>query len=219
MRFGTFRVAVDGAEASALTITGRWSGDPPKKYPDGRRAGHDAQLERLLTDFANWKNDADEIVRFTTQYGPLTIPATAEGDEFSFDVRDWQRCQSDFRIEWERSGDWGEDAERDLSLSVEPKEGDEFDRKPDGLVYRVDTLHRMLRLQLLATPSNRLKKCLRPGCTAPYFIARHLGQRYCTPDCSRWAQRQLKRRWWDQKGRALRQQQHSRRTRPRTRRK
>ena len=43
--------------------------------------------------------------------------------------------------------------------------------------------------------------CSNPDCVTPYFIASRRGQKYCTAECSKPAQREFKRKWWAEKGR------------------
>ncbi len=52
--------------------------------------------------------------------------------------------------------------------------------------------------------AKRLRKCARPDCPNPYFVARHGKQTYCSDLCAAWKQRQLKRDWWRRKGSVLR---------------
>lgn len=43
---------------------------------------------------------------------------------------------------------------------------------------------------------NRARHCLNPDCPAPYFIVSKKGQRYCSEECAKPAQREAKRKWW-----------------------
>jgi len=42
----------------------------------------------------------------------------------------------------------------------------------------------------------RALHCPNPDCPAPYFFASKKGQKYCSPECAKPAQRESKRRWW-----------------------
>lgn len=56
-------------------------------------------------------------------------------------------------------------------------------------------------LYLLLQDSARAKICANPDCPAPYFLARKLIQRYCSPECLKPFQKQWKLRWWNEVGR------------------
>jgi hypothetical protein len=49
-----------------------------------------------------------------------------------------------------------------------------------------------------------LTYCDNPDCVAPYFIAKRRGQDYCSKPCAQVAQRESKRRWWQEKGKQRR---------------
>lgn len=44
----------------------------------------------------------------------------------------------------------------------------------------------------------RALHCPNPECPAPYFFATKKGQKYCSPECAKPAQREAKRKWWDE---------------------
>jgi hypothetical protein len=48
--------------------------------------------------------------------------------------------------------------------------------------------------------ADRMRYCGNPFCVAPYFFARRRSQRYCSDSCAEPAQREYKRRWWDEYG-------------------
>ena len=48
--------------------------------------------------------------------------------------------------------------------------------------------------------ADRARYCANPSCVAPYFFARRRNQRYCSDACAAPAQREYKRRWWDEHG-------------------
>jgi hypothetical protein len=77
--------------------------------------------------------------------------------------------------------------------------------------FRVDQLATFLQIELAACDRRRLRKCLAEDCEAPYFVARHLRQRYCSDPCAIWAQRQWKKNWWKEKGAEWRKE-HPRRS-------
>lgn len=146
----------------------------------------------LLEDFVNWSSNADEVVRFTQMYGPLDSEANG-GEEFSFSVEHWKRVQSHFRSLWEGR------ARRSVSttLSGSPYQ---ISIQNERLMFHAKTLEAYLFMELATAPAMRLRKCLRPECPHPYFVARHLNQQYCSSPCAEWAQAQWKKHWWEDKG-------------------
>ena len=50
------------------------------------------------------------------------------------------------------------------------------------------------------------KVCARPGCVAPYFVARRITQQYCSTDCSEAMQDQYRLNWWRAHGNEWRRQ-------------
>ena len=50
-----------------------------------------------------------------------------------------------------------------------------------------------------------LAYCRNPECPHRFFIARRVGQPYCSHPCARPAQRETKRRWWNEVGKARRE--------------
>lgn len=78
----------------------------------------------------------------------------------------------------------------------------------DGLlVYNTANLFRLMVLEMLAVPRERLKTCARPDCPHRFFVARHLKQNYCSEPCSAWGQRHWKQKWWEEHGTEWRRQQ------------
>ena len=43
---------------------------------------------------------------------------------------------------------------------------------------------------------DRALQCPNPECPAPYFFGKEKGQRYCSPDCAQYGQRESKKKWW-----------------------
>lgn len=76
-------------------------------------------------------------------------------------------------------------------------------------MFLAKTLEAYLLLELATPPSERLRKCLRPDCPNPYFVARHMKQQYCSPSCAEWAQGRWRKEWWDQKGKMWLQDRRS----------
>lgn len=47
---------------------------------------------------------------------------------------------------------------------------------------------------------DRMRYCPNPECPAPYFIAIRRSQKYCSDACALPAQREFKRKWWQEHG-------------------
>jgi hypothetical protein len=50
--------------------------------------------------------------------------------------------------------------------------------------------------------------CANRDCSTPYFIASRRGQKYCSDACALPAQREFKRRWWNENGNAWRRERN-----------
>jgi len=158
----------------------------------------------LCSEFANWSADPEEVLRFTRRYGALRAPLEP-GAEYTFLVRHWVEDQKRIRSAWGmteyvfRKFDlhrWGELGEERISV----EEGEAFVFRFGRLEYKTQSLFRLLLMELLSTPKERLQLCLRSGCVTPHFVARHLRQKYCSDLCAQSAQRDSKRKWWEQHG-------------------
>ena len=169
---------VEGVGQQDGGITGRWSMKPTRRYSDA-----EAKVAQL---FANWGWEAHEIIRFTKRFGPLS-GSPGPGHEFRFTVESWRTNQSEFRKFWHhvRDGRMGQ---------YEPIEGSTVEIRKRWLDFRCGDLWTFMSLELLAAPE-KVRICLRPECTHPYFIANHGKERYCSPACANWSQAQLKRNW------------------------
>jgi hypothetical protein len=150
---------------------------------------------RLIEDFANWSDTPEEIVRFTRMYGPLDSDAV-EGNDFEFSVAGWRGTQQRFRLMWEsRSG------KTNLSTTFGGLELPyDVNFRAGKLTFFAKRLEGFLLLELITASAEHLRKCERPGCETPYFVARHLKQVYCSPRCAAWAQSQWKEKWWKDRG-------------------
>jgi hypothetical protein len=158
----------------------------------------------LCAIFANWPNHPEGVLRFTRYYGALRAPLTP-GATFSFRIRDWHEDQSRIRSAWDMiryiSEKFGLADHGDFQQETIPVEkGEELIQRPGKLEYKAQSLFRLLWLEFASIPLERLRKCVRPRCQTPYFVAMHLGQRYCSDTCSRWAQREWKKAWWNSRG-------------------
>jgi hypothetical protein len=155
------------------------------------------ELAKLAEEFANFPDSAGKIVQFTKKYAPLRVEFEVS-EAFRFKLDNWRKDQAIFRRMWERH---------------HKKGVGEFDRsgKEEGLAYiggslcyTTGNLWGLLSLALLARPRDLLRKCKRPDCPNPYYVAHHRGQAYCSDLCGHWAQRKWKRKWWNEVGKNAR---------------
>lgn len=167
-------------------VLGRWSKQLSTFFGSKNRL--------LVEDFVNWSTAPDEIARFARMYGPLDCEAV-EGKDFRFSVQGWRGTQQLLRQWWEaRSG------RANLSTTLGGELPYQLVFRSGSLLFWANTLEGYLRLELFTAPAERFRKCKRPGCEAPYFVARHLKQTYCSEGCAKWAQSQWKQKWWDERG-------------------
>jgi len=188
---GTESVRVQGEH-----VLGRW-GQQLKNFT-GLRG------RVLVEDFLNVLDDPDEIARFTKIYAPLDSEPS-EGAEFRFSLQHWQALRSKFRALWEgRAG-------RSVSTTFS---GSSYDVsvRDRSIVFHAKTLEGFMLIELATTDAKRLRKCVRPDCQNPYFIARHLKQQYCSTSCAEWAQVRWKKKWWEDKGAVWLEKQRKRRS-------
>jgi len=195
LRFYTL-AGVSGAQLQGDTVT------IVQKNPLPEFRG--AQNGTFCSEFANWANDAEGVLRFTRRYGALNAPLVS-GAEYSFLIGEWQREQLRIRSAWDmtqyifkefrlhRHGDPQQEV-------VRVEEGEEFVRRSGTLEYKTRSLYRLIWMQLVSFPQERLLICCRPDCSTRYFIATHLRQKYCSDLCAHWAQRGWKREWWKKHG-------------------
>jgi hypothetical protein len=156
--------------------------------------------KRLVEDFANWSSEPNEILRFTRKYGPLASICRHE-KRFSFTLGQWRSEQRGLQSMWEGLSP---QPQKYLGVSVSEKNSGVWSFWDQQLTYRAANLGEFLYLDLFSCPVERLRKCLRPDCPNPYFIARHLKQKYCRESCANWAQTVWKKQWWQKNGKKWR---------------
>lgn len=185
-RFCTL-AGVEGVHIEGEWIVGQWKASLTQIY--GKETG------TVLQDFLNSSTSPESILRFTKQYGPLDRGAKPSV-EFKFQLSEWRKVQQSMRSLWKSRS-------KVAGWEMSPDDGNlAYDNRQ--LVYRARNLLVFLGVDLVTLPVERMKVCGRPDCPAPFFITRHLRQRFCSEECSGWAQRQMKRRWWAKKGRTWR---------------
>ena len=168
-------------------IVGKWKSEPLVFY--GLRGGR-----LLIEDFLNWPSDDAGILRFIRKYGPL-YDSPLVADSFGVNIVLWSRWKKSIRGEWEGL--------------MEAPHTFEFETAVNNAVLsyvnrrfelRVDCLRAFLELELASCDRKRLRKCEAPECSTPYFVARHLRQKYCSDKCAEWAQKSWKKKWWEEHG-------------------
>ncbi len=175
-----------------VDVVGQWKGKVMRFTPP---AGVWA------AEFANWGRDAKSVQHFTQRFGPL-LKRPNPGKEFRFPLFEWIGSQEHFRTMWDAMMRHGAKAAKHLDSAVRHR----LIFKHGWLNYETELVWYFLTLDLHSCPHERLRKCLRPDCATPYFIAAHLGQRYCNEICAQWAQRKWKLEWWNRnKGKGRKQ--------------
>jgi hypothetical protein len=182
-------IGTEGVRLEGMRVFGRWQSELSPWW------GNWGRNRVLLQDFVNWPDSPKEIVHFTKSYGPLDSDGV-EGKDFSFSVQGWQSTQKRFRLMWEsRSG------KANVSTTIGGLELPyDLNFHEGKLTFFAKRLEGFLLLELITAPAERLRKCARPGCENPYFVARHLKQTYCSSVCATWAQAEWKKNWWGEKG-------------------
>lgn len=189
-------VGTEGVGVVGEKVIGRWGSQLTDFYgPRGRL---------LVEDFVNWPSDPKQIVRFTALYAPLSwhrevsFQKAQPGRPFQFELDDWRHSQKFFKTVWEAAV-LNDPPVR--SVNILP-ENDVITMRDGKLVYVAGMLRTFLAMELFKLSPERLRKCPRPGCETPYFVARHLRQQYCSPACAEWAQAQWKKQWWEEEGKS-----------------
>lgn len=182
-----------------MGLGGRWYGAPAYEAIGSRRLRKVLLPPDLLERVANYPNDEDAIEGFTKRYGPLSVCANS-GGRFTFSFDDWRRHQATIREDWVgMSKAWTRfDLIRWEPIGVEP--GEDFIFEDGELSFKANTLSRYLRFELQSIGTERVRLCARPQCVNPYFIAGHLGRRYCSQDCLDLVQKAKKLEWWNKTG-------------------
>lgn len=197
MRFYTL-AGVDEAsvhfEAPDLIDGQCWKWLPRRFYLTGIQ-----EIKKLAEEFANCRSDPKAVVRFTKKYGPLRF-SVSPNKKFRFRISAWLAAQREFRAMWKKRR-----GVRFVPVdTLRAKAGESFSISPRYFEYQTTSLYRLLFLVVLTFADGRLERCSRPDCPTPHFIATHLRQRYCSKPCFDWKQKELKKAWWNAKGKRLR---------------
>jgi hypothetical protein len=141
----------------------------------------------LAQQFANCPPDPSSILRFTERFGPLTESPSDGFGGFRFSLQEWTVSQRNIRKSWKflmQQGPGEFFPEENILLEFRHKE----------LVLQCRNLKTFMNLEL-SSCADKLRICEREGCKHPYFVPQHGKERYCSTDCSNWAQSQWKKRW------------------------
>jgi hypothetical protein len=177
--------------------------------------------QRFLTELVNLRDDPVAEKRFEERFRPM-LPVRGwepgrvalvkgrrgahEGFEQNAPLQEHRwRLREKLRLVWNQSDArtrrWRIERLKHEALT-------QLDRRflaPDAFNLTLPSLTPFERvLEHLGRCADRLRICGNEECPAPYFIARRRSQKYCSDDCSAPSQRELKRRWWDEHGSALR---------------
>lgn len=189
-------IGTEGVHVEDDVVVGRWQQSLIDFYAP--------KVGLLAEEFMNWGDEPAEIARFVRLYAPLllkqwehpnrTLISPRAGEEFRFPLAVWREAKAGFRLTWEIiSG-----GRADFHATFQ---GDVLVAEEGQLIYKALNLYNFMQLELALCPQERLRKCRRPGCHSPYFLAGHLRQRYCSTVCAEWAQSQSKKNWWELRGR------------------
>jgi hypothetical protein len=154
--------------------------------------------------FANWPTDKSKIFEFTKRYGPLTESPSDGSSGFRFSLEEWKVSQRHIRNSWKSLMSQGADVffpEENILLEFGPKQ----------LVLQCSNLKTFMYLEM-SSCADKLRFCEREGCTHPYFVPHHGKERYCSTDCSNWAQSQWKKRWHEEQRKKKDSKQKGKRT-------
>jgi len=181
--------ALVGTEAEIddrRVIIGKWK-SPPKVFSGSR--GH-----LLIEDFLNWRSDDASVLRFIRRYGPLYLSPTSD-ESFAVNIVHWSAWKRSVRRLWEglMEDPHSFELEETMNNAVLSYVNRRFEFRPDWLIT-------FMELELASCDRKRLRKCAAPDCDSPYFVARHLRQKYCSDKCAQWAQKTWKKKWWEEHG-------------------
>ena len=188
-------VDTDSVQIVRGHVVGRWLGD-------GGRILDERAIRSALEHFINSPLDRKAIVGFTRRFGPLFAAYEPRGADFRerHSTAEWEKVQSSLQRIWRHLH--ATNIDRNISirgkahfLLTEGRRGIGFGEWSDAL-----------RACLVATPRDLLAECGNPDCDSPLFIRLRPQQDYCSPGCSKWAQRQWKIKWWNEHGREWRKQ-------------
>lgn len=166
------------------------------------------KLQTFLYELANFRDDAKSVERFLLKFRsmvpPVMLKAWPGRQQWTEDqtFRNWL-----FEIQWLVREAWREPDWRNRFYAVfwlltyiskplatlRPRGGSRTPI-PSASAFEDGLLAFLLRDFSLA------KFCANPICPAPYFFAKKVRQKYCSDACSRPAQLEAKKRYWETTG-------------------
>jgi len=172
--------------------------------------------------FLNSPSDAESILRFTRQFGPLSYPLEKDPSKdrsFEFRLDDWRREQKRLTAWWDMFAGLASTPNATVIaptvIEVIPRDQFQIDRT--GLTFLCANLKHYMSLEIAALPAERLRRCLGIGCPRRFF-ARDLREKYCSDRCSATERRRAKLRYWDKNKQELLAERKQRRLRKSSRR-
>jgi len=189
----TLASEVQDVEIEGKQIVGRWGKELWHRVSPSRRT--------LVEQFVNSPNDPQGILRFTRKYGPLSKPHTNK--PFRQPVQQWRSHQAWLRRNWTITP---------LGFKVGMKDGEMLGITPEKLSLTVESLERFLEFEIWFSPIARRRRCKRPRCETPYFIASNPKQLFCDEKCAEWGQHQHKQKWWAEHGEQWRKRRTTKQT-------
>jgi hypothetical protein len=179
-----------------------------------------AKSEKLLSEIANCRGDDPACRRFFALYPELfdSIPDDEQRVAFVIWVRDLLQRAWDASEHWHREwfiqeieAQYHTGRESSLLDKIGPSRAEEIQTMTG---YTVDKGEVYFHLRTVEPPekpvplvaimyhfrmnTHRLRHCPNPLCTTPYFFATKKGQKFCSAPCALPAQREAKRRWWNE---------------------
>lgn len=195
LRFRTRSYTDKTVSAKGNTIVVKCGKGHPKFYSveiDEGRLEIGGWDRKILEEFANCPPERDAIMNFTKEYGPLCAVPDKKGD-IRFTLAEWRDLQNKYKQIWNELIPKRKVKFPNAQLPTH------FDEKFvwwfSELTYQVADLYRLLLLELYSISRQRVRKCKHANCTQPYFIAEHLGRKYCLK-CREVARRETKRKSW-----------------------
>jgi hypothetical protein len=189
----TLAAEVKDVEIEGKQIVGRWGKELWHRVSPSRRT--------LAEQFVNSPNDPQGILQFTRKYGPLSKPHANK--DFRQSVQQWRSHQAWLRGHWTITP---------LGFKVGMKDGEMLGITPEKLSLTVESLERFVEFEIWLSPIARRRRCKRPHCETPYFIASNPKQLFCDEKCAEWGQQQHKQKWWAEHGEQWRKRRKTKET-------
>jgi hypothetical protein len=169
---------------------------------------HHADGKMNMRPVPELKLDKKALERFVIQYGILFTTPDADEGSYKGPVIEFEWAQQALREAWSLADD---SPARDLIVKIEDSIKDGFQIKvgpgKGELFTSTEYLFRFICLLFLRDyVAGKIGFCENPDCSAPYFIKKRRGQKFCEAGpCTAYAARLYTQRWWDKKGKIQRE--------------